>query len=210
MVAEYLKSKTDGKLELRTRYILEIFIPATSICALLGVTGWISQQAIAVIVNHGDDEDVNVIFLFGYAAGNMLIDIGSSLLFYYRRNEVFHTLEFKTLSLTHHGDDTDDKSNYNFDDIENSIVRRKSLTKPKTTNLNMISAFTHVGSDTMRTLSVFAAAILATAFNFSSSLCDAWAAVVVSITIVLFVLPLIKQIFDRLRDLRNESNNEQS
>ena len=72
----------------------------------------------------------------------------------------------------------------------------------------MLSAFTHVGSDTMRTLSVFVAAVMATAFNFSGSLCDAWAAVVVSITIVVFVLPLIKQIYGRLCELKNESNDE--
>ena len=42
-------------------------------------------------------------------------------------------------------------------------------------NLNMISAFTHVGGDTLRTLSVFVAAAIATFSGTPGYLCDAWA-----------------------------------
>jgi Co/Zn/Cd efflux system component len=62
-------------------------------------------------------------------------------------------------------------------------------------NLNMLSAFTHVGSDTLRTVSVFIAALVATFSGYSGNLCDAWAAVVVSITICFAVIPLLSEIF---------------
>merc|ERR1712146_642010 len=61
-------------------------------------------------------------------------------------------------------------------------------------NLNMISAFTHVGGDTMRPLSVFVAAAIATFTGVPGYLCDAWAAVVVSFTIVIMVIPLCSEI----------------
>lgn len=62
-------------------------------------------------------------------------------------------------------------------------------------NLNMLSAFTHVGSDTLRTLSVFVAAMIATFTGVSGNLCDAWAAVVVSLTICGAVMPLCSEIY---------------
>lgn len=62
-------------------------------------------------------------------------------------------------------------------------------------NLNMLSAFTHVGSDTMRTLSVFVAAVIASTTGYSGNLCDAWAAVVVSVTIFAAVIPLCAEIY---------------
>jgi Co/Zn/Cd efflux system component len=62
-------------------------------------------------------------------------------------------------------------------------------------NLNMLSAFTHVGSDTLRTMSVFIAAMIATFSGYSGNLCDAWAAVVVSLTICFAVMPLLSEIY---------------
>lgn len=61
-------------------------------------------------------------------------------------------------------------------------------------NLNMCSALTHLGGDTLRTSSVFVAAIVASSSNADPNLCDAWAAIVVSLTTVALVLPLIYHI----------------
>ena len=63
----------------------------------------------------------------------------------------------------------------------------------------MISALTHVGGDTMRTMSVFFAAVIATAGQ-PSSLCDAWAAIVVSFTICIAVIPLVNEIYKAATD----------
>lgn len=61
-------------------------------------------------------------------------------------------------------------------------------------NLNMCSALTHLGGDTLRTSSVFIAAIVAASTTVPVNLCDAWAAIVVSVTTVILVLPLIYHI----------------
>jgi len=54
---------------------------------------------------------------------------------------------------------------------------------PPNLNVNMASAFTHVGADTMRTAAVFIAALVSTTTGASGSACDAWAAIVVSLSI---------------------------
>lgn len=190
MYAERVKAK-QGTIDPATRRILEVYVPTFSICALLGVTGWITSDAIKVIMNGDDGDDVNVAFLFGFASANFVIDVISSILFYTRKDSVLKDEPLHTFSMD-----------------RNSIAWSK---KPLLPNLNMISALTHVGSDTMRTCSVFIAAMIATVGHQSSSLCDAWAAVVVSITIVLAVIPLIKEIVNvAMKDPEEQPVGDQS
>jgi len=51
-------------------------------------------------------------------------------------------------------------------------------------NFNMISAWTHVGGDLLRTLAVFAAALVSSITGIDGDICDAWAAIVSGITII--------------------------
>lgn len=60
-------------------------------------------------------------------------------------------------------------------------------------NVNMMSAFMHVGADTVRTFAVFAAAAVASSGQ-NGARCDAWAAQVATVTVVFMALPVIKQI----------------
>jgi Co/Zn/Cd efflux system component len=62
------------------------------------------------------------------------------------------------------------------------------------TNVNMMSAFTHVSGDTLRTIATFAAAGVSSFFHIDPSICDAWAAIIVSATIVISALPLVYSI----------------
>lgn len=62
-------------------------------------------------------------------------------------------------------------------------------------NLNMASALTHVGGDTLRTTAVFVAAVVSSTTNVNSALCDAWAAIVVTVSIVFLVIPLVREIY---------------
>lgn len=72
----------------------------------------------------------------------------------------------------------------------NNVANRPGYKK----NLNMLSAFVHVGGDTIRTLSVIIGAAVSTIFHVDADICDAWAAIVVSVTIVFMVVPLIRDI----------------
>lgn len=71
-------------------------------------------------------------------------------------------------------------------------------------NLNMLSAFSHVLGDTFRTLSTFSAAIISTLSGIDGDICDAWAAIVVSITIVLLCSLLLWEIKDAALEIWNE------
>ena len=62
-------------------------------------------------------------------------------------------------------------------------------------NINMFAAFTHIGSDTLRTIAIFLAATVSTITGINSSLCDAWAAILVSATIFVAIIPLSREVY---------------
>jgi Co/Zn/Cd efflux system component len=188
MYAEWFKSKGQ-ELPLRTKIILEVGIPSFSICALLGVTAYITSDAVEVIKSHGVEDDVNVDFLYGFASANFVVDIISTFLFYVRRKDVF--------LLSKSGSSKNLSENDAEINIGGEVVDPGGDMGPSEKNLNMISAFTHVGGDTMRTCAVFIAAVVSDATSTSGSLCDAWAAIVVSISIVFCVMPLGKEIYHK-------------
>lgn len=59
-------------------------------------------------------------------------------------------------------------------------------------NFNMISAFTHVSADLIRTISVFIAAIVSRVTGISVITCDAYAALIVIMSIVAIIVPLVR------------------
>lgn len=85
--------------------------------------------------------------------------------------------------------------NYEDGEIE-VMIDTKSSTEPTKDerNVNMISAFVHVGCNTLRTLSVFAAAIVSSSSSIPGTLCDSWAAIIVTLTIFVMIVPLIREI----------------
>ena len=180
MYAERVKSK-DGELSIDMRWILQVYIPLFSITCLLGVTAWITSDAISVIISPSDDDDVDVLFLYLFASGNMVIDIISYYLFHSKWSTVFNdeAMQNRSRSVSR----------------SESVELQESIDSTNKMNLNMMSAFTHVGGDTLRTSSVFIAAVVATTGVASGELCDAWAANVVTVTIVCMIIPLLKEIW---------------
>lgn len=115
---------------------------------------------------------------------------------------------------------------------ERAETKELSSNSSSNTNVNMASALTHVGGDSLRTGAVFVAASVARyslsnppvapyaltltptfiAFcssffsltDFNPTLCDAWAAVVVTITILFLIGPLLKEIGKAHSRLANE------
>eukprot|EP01031_Cornospumella_fuschlensis_P039665 gene39665-48290_t len=116
----------------------------------------------------------------------MLVDIASMLMFYLRGKSGF-TSAFRHIETN---EETDSKS----PPVENITLL---------SNLNMVSALTHLGSDTLRTSAVFIAAILSSIFHLNPDHCDAWAALVVSFTIVMACVPLCREICIARRECRD-------
>ena len=72
----------------------------------------------------------------------------------------------------------------------------------------MASALTHVGGDTLRTLSVFIAALVATFSSVDGSLCDAWAAIIVTVTILFILVPLVREILSAYDNIHKGKDRE--
>lgn len=181
MYAERVKAQT-GVLDSGTRRVLEVYIPMFSVCALIGVTCYIVSDAIAVIRDGGEDDEVNVIFLWAFSITSAFVDVITSLMFYWGGKDALtteHHAPLRTFSL----------------DRRSIDMGKRTLIPTTILNLNMMSALTHVGGDSLRTLAVFVAALIATLTDYDGSLCDAWASIVVSASIFLFVIPLCSEIY---------------
>lgn len=194
-IAEFIKWKY-GKLSNNMRLLLECVLPSLSLCALVVTTVIILKDAISTIQRNGinsADEDVNVYYLYGFAIGNMLIDCGGSVILYLKYDNIF--LNESPSKHVYSRIDSDELSN---EDERKSIISNStdvniSGTETPNTNINLLSSFTHIGGDTLRTLSVFIAALVSS-FGITTNLCDAWATVVVSISIFFMIIPLVIEI----------------
>jgi len=192
MYSEHVKSK-QGTLDINTRLMIEVFIPSFSVIALLAVTVYITVDAVDVVLNPPEDDNVNVYFMYGFAGGNALVDVICFWLFFLRRKDVLNQPGRGVF-----GDNDNTEWLLSPNDIDRKI---DMMLPPKSTNLNMASALTHVSGDTMRTMSVFVAAVIATTTNVDGTVCDAWAAIFVTVTIVFLVIPLIREIIQAARVL---------
>lgn len=187
MYAEYIKSK-NGELDARTKCILEVFVPSFSVCALLAVTAYVTSDAVNVLIDGSGDDDVNVYFMYAFATANFVVDVISFAMFFGRGAKAFKDeTEEMTFRASIRTFSLDGRVN-RFD------VTTESEGEHSSANLNMLSAFTHVGGDSLRTAAVFIAALVTTFGGVDSTLTDAYAAIVVSVTIVLAVIPLCYEI----------------
>lgn len=160
--------------------MIEVVIPTFSLICLLGVTIYVAVDAINVLTIPRDREhDIDVVYLYGFAVTNAVIDFLSSYIFF-RKGDIKNVF-------------------YNIDAVsaqgqEKSLSSSKDISIGKTTNLNMISAFTHLSGDSLRTASVLVGAMVSTFAGIPSQICDAWAALAVTISIVFIIVPVAYEI----------------
>lgn len=220
MYAESQKA-SGADLDIPKRLILEVYIPIFSVLTLLAVTLWILHDSIIALTTVSeDDEEVDVIFLYCFSAINFFIDAISTLLFYIKGKDVLMYMPRKRFSSEYSfkSSNSSNSSNPNqtmtpFEHSQNKQndpeashcdddgLTNSSPLDPKT-NVNMISALTHVTADTLRSISVFVSALISTVGGYSSTLCDAWASIFVIITIFIAVIPLSIEIYKAYNLLR--------
>jgi membrane-bound ClpP family serine protease len=81
MYAENMKSKGD-RISKETRMMLEVYIPSFSIICLIGVTIYVTNEAVAIIIKPPHPaEEVDITFLYGFAAFNFIVDLISGYVF---------------------------------------------------------------------------------------------------------------------------------
>ena len=244
MLAERAKDR-DHLNTITSRFYIEVLIPIFAILTLFSVTIYFTSEAIEVLQNSNRGEDnINVMYLYGFSGVNLVIDITCVSMFCCRGRDVFiEKKEFlPQLSLDTSIDDDDDDdldvfghldddiykpnssvttvsiSNNKNDSLttnastnmstlsftNNSITSIENTQKQEKKNLNMMSAFAHVSGDSLRTVSVLIAAIVSTVTGASVDACDAWAAIVVSLMIIVFMLPLFIDIIKAAIQLYKE------
>jgi Co/Zn/Cd efflux system component len=82
---------------------------------------------------------------------------------------------------------------------QSSATARTTKTVP--TNMNMCSAYTHVLADTLRSIAVITAVLLALYNDIEPALADATAALIVSFLIALSLIPLIQGLYNNVYEL---------
>ena len=149
------------------------------------------MDAIHVLSNtSGAIEPVNVNYLYGFAAGNLIIDFISTCIFFVNGSSKEHVFFTSTVNKT------DCRESSALEGIEqpidNDLISTSKIKKRM--NLNMVSAFTHLTGDSMRSVSVLIAALVSSFSGIQSEICDAWAAISVTVTIVIMIIPLVIEI----------------
>lgn len=271
-----------------------IYIPLFSILSLLTVTVYLTLDAFQIVFMDVNEElfkeDVPVSYLYGFAISNLLVDVASSTLFYWRgyggllsESHAHYNCEdsyqvvptddveankIDSLSYSHDHDHGHDHGHHhahvhthvsnmsesvNFDEIATyshdhvhamphsylspdssqidsspsnfldhghshthasqatsscascpseaysptnttNTIESIHCTITRKLNLNMLSALTHVGGDTLRSTSVLIAAIISSVSSspyLTSTRCDAWAAIIVTILVFFTSIPLL-------------------
>lgn len=191
-------------LSRRTQITLEVLVPIFSVLCLFGVTAYVAVGAVNVLIHKAETEDIDVVYLYGFATANAVIDIASSYIFLRVGSaaDVFYSKTAQKIENTGPFQATADRM---ANTVECPEENASTPTPPESReiNLNMMSAFTHLTGDSLRTASVFIAALVSTFTGVPSQICDAWAAVAVTVSIVLMVIPLIIEIVRSSRKFRD-------
>ena len=224
--AEHIRTH-HGFISNRAKWLFKVIIPTFALFSLLAVTSWIASDAIVILfypsVETSDDLDVS--FLWGFSSANMVVDAICTVAFSLRGRAVFYQeLEdaLFTSGKTHlEVGEVDHTHIQKVNDVEttNGNIKTDSVvletmddadsvnTTIKEVNLNMLSAFTHISADTLRTITVFIAAAVSTSTGIRPDIVDAYAAIVVCGIIVCISLPLGQEIFKAIKSIRNESSS---
>jgi Co/Zn/Cd efflux system component len=148
-----------------------------------------------------NDGSVNVFFLYGFASFNLIIDVASGYMFL-RKGKNFAYTEQIEQEKVENGIIPDCNI---IESGTNNKIEQPPLILQKTVKINMLAAFSHLGADSLRTASIFLAAVVASATDIDSDLCDAWAAIIVSATIFVMAVPLINYIIKSALKLHREN-----
>jgi Co/Zn/Cd efflux system component len=172
MFAEHAKGRYDME-SIRMQFLIKVIIPTIAVMTLLGVTAYITMEAINILLNPPPNDVVHVSFLYAFSIINLLVDLYCIHSFYYRGENVFiETMEsghhdhlnITTSSNSFDSEDADESFTHSDDDLDKIQYRNEK----QEMNLNMLSAFTHVGGDTLRSISVLTAAAVSSIYKYGN------------------------------------------
>jgi Co/Zn/Cd efflux system component len=166
------------------------------------------------ITKHEDEESQ---LLSSATAGDKMLDQPSERTSSSTSSSTIRYAEYGAASSSSYDDDVFDDDDLASISSTDSSTRPPPTTSEKLINLNMCSAWTHVCADTLRSLAVVIAALIATIFPaIPGETADAAAAVAVSMIIFVSLIPLIQGLvitafaIRNLRPYRNSTSNRDS
>lgn len=161
------------ELSEKDRRFIKIYLPLLSVSLLFGVNIYITVDATMTLIDHPEEEDVDSRFLLIFGILNLVIDIVSSYYFYLRKDDVFRETAIPD-------NDVEADANGNIDDVVEY-------------NFNMLTAFSHLGGDTVRTLATLAAGIVSMTTTINGDVCDALAGLIAAVSVYAIIFKLLRE-----------------
>lgn len=179
----YGEDMKDRGLELssKDRRLIKIYLPLLSVTLLFGVNIYITVDASMTLADHPEDEDVDTRFLLVFGILNLVVDIISSYYFYLRKDDVFREVAIP--------------------DIERIGDNKEGVEY----NFNMLTAFSHLGGDTFRTVATLAAGIVSMTTTINGDVCDAVAGLVAALTVYGIIFKLLVEMRKNLSQEKETS-----
>jgi len=193
----------EGELSAYTRFKLEVVVPTISCLALLASGSWIAWSAYEVLVPpegapaDAEEPEVNIATLYAFSSVNFCVDILSVWMFYRKGKSAFEydqpAVDEEAAAAAAHAGAAEGGEEGEGGGAAIADVPADTDPEAKPKNVNMMSAFLHVGADSIRTFAVFSAAAVATSGQDGAK-CDAWAAEVCTLTVLFMIIPVVKEI----------------
>ena len=226
--AEKLK-KDEKQLSTLAIWTVDVIIPALSLLGLIIVTAYVAAEAFHVLLSSGTHEEVDIYMLYLFAVANVAVDFASIAALYWSSGDSGlirgHLGHFRAHFDENGSSSQSSRSGRTIlvpDSYHGPILGcsgdcavltrrpRADDSIHEEVNLNMMSAFIHIAGDSLRTLAMIVAATISIVFHIPSQICDAWSAILVTITIVGLGIPLANGIYDSSRKLVFKRGNRTS
>lgn len=160
------------ELSAKDRRFIKIYLPLLSVSLLFGVNIYITVDASMTLADHPEEEDVDTRFLLVFGILNLVVDIIASYYFYVRKDDVFRETAIPDLEINTINSENGENMEYNF---------------------NMLTAFSHLGGDTFRTLATLAAGIVSMTTTINGDVCDAVAGLIAAATVYGIIFTLLRE-----------------
>ena len=197
-------------LKRRRHLHLELIPPLMSVSILIIVTTFVLRNAIQTLIidahrHESEQSRPNLMIMMVFSIVNLLIDVFNVTCFARAKHLMGYSTEEKAHTQQQYDEDIDDDLCAGLTDgNDESGTDPEETEEDERVNLNMCSAYTHVFADTLRSIAVIIASVIAqTTKIVTPEVADATAAVVVSAIILLSLVPLFSGLIRTWRELRS-------
>ncbi len=196
-------------LKRRRHLHLEIVPPLMSVSILIILTIIVLHNSVQKLIldahrDESEQTEPNLEIMVAFSSVNLVVDLFNVTCFARAKHLMGYNTTEQSDTEQEYGEISDDEisAGLNDDYIESGIDPEE--TEEGEVNLNMCSAYTHVFADTIRSITVIVASLIAeVSERVTPEEADAAAAVIVSAIILLSLVPLFSGLIRTWRELRS-------